>query len=239
MRILAGFVSLVTLVLFFSTAFGQETPHQSLGHRLLQGYRGMADRDALILMGSGASFAYLASRSEDPVSISLSLDYARLEGGIDLGDAYGDGRTIAVGAGGLLLAGWLGEEALGDMGKDVLASFAVASSYVWALKLGVGRERPSGGPHSFPSGHTAAAFSTVPALFHHGGTWVGLAATALAIGTAAGRMEDQKHYSSDVIFGAAVGFVAGRAVLGKSVPWSRVWRTITLSGTGVGVALKF
>jgi len=103
-----------------------------------------------------------------------------------------------------------------------------ASLLVGVLKTVMGRERPyqSGnegefrGPGrgftSFPSGHTALAFSlaTVYARRHsnHRSLWYWLAG-----GVALARIADEKHFLSDTLFGAAIGIHSGnRALAGKA-----------------------
>lgn len=74
--------------------------------------------------------------------------------------------------------------------------------------------------HSFPSGHAAAAFATVSALyFSHCRVWMG--ALPLAILIALSRLYVFVHYPSDVLAGVLIG-----AVLGWVAAWlvGRPWR---------------
>lgn len=205
-----------------------------------QGYAGLWSRDSAVILGLGAG-ASIAMLENDYQSneFARALDASTLEGGIDLGDIYGSGLTVGLGAGSMMLLGQMGHERLGAAGRDFMASFVVASSVSWGTKLAVGRQRPLGGPYAFPSGHAAVAFSTVPAAYKHGGRWWGLLATTLALGTAAGRLEDQRHYASDVIFGAAVGLASGNAVLGYEIPWMNVWQRLIVTHKQVGVKFRF
>lgn len=80
------------------------------------------------------------------------------------------------------------------------------------MKRSFGRVRPNGGCcKSFPSGHTSHSF-TIAAVAHElYGNQVGAFAYGLATLVAVSRMNDNKHYLSDVIFGAALGTTVGRA----------------------------
>jgi membrane-associated phospholipid phosphatase len=49
-------------------------------------------------------------------------------------------------------------------------------------------------------------------LHRHFGWKVGLPAYGLATYVAASRLQENRHFASDVIFGAAIGIVAGRTV---------------------------
>ena len=79
------------------------------------------------------------------------------------------------------------------------------------LKEAFGRTRPNGDCcESFPSGHTSHSF-TIAAISHElYGNKVGTFAYGLATLVAVSRMNDNKHYFSDVLFGAALGTAIGR-----------------------------
>jgi membrane-associated phospholipid phosphatase len=66
--------------------------------------------------------------------------------------------------------------------------------------------------NSFPSGHSTAAFSmaTVYAMEYWNTIWVPVLAYTLATGTAVSRVYDNRHWTSDVVIGSALGFVTGR-----------------------------
>ena len=57
-----------------------------------------------------------------------------------------------------------------------------------------------------------ATFTTATILLRHFGAKAGVPAYAMAIYVAASRLHDNKHYASDVIFGAGIGIISGRAV---------------------------
>ena len=88
----------------------------------------------------------------------------------------------------------------------------VAHALTYSIKFSVGRSRPDGGGFSFPSGHTTSAFASATVLQRHFGWKVGVPAYAAAGYVAASRVQGKRHYLSDVMFGAALGIVAGRTV---------------------------
>jgi membrane-associated phospholipid phosphatase len=95
------------------------------------------------------------------------------------------------------------------------------------------RSRPEGGGFSFPSGHTTAAFASATVLQQHFGWKVGVPAYAVASYVAASRVQTQKHYLSDVAFGAALGIVAGRSVtLGRAGRGLRIEPMAAPGGAG-------
>jgi len=80
------------------------------------------------------------------------------------------------------------------------------------IKVAVHRTRRDEGRFSFPSGHASGTFATATVLQREFGWRVGLPAYGLAAYVAESRVQENCHYASDVIFGAAVGIVAGRTV---------------------------
>jgi|TARA_B110000196_G_C21121466_1_gene653435 membrane-associated phospholipid phosphatase len=78
------------------------------------------------------------------------------------------------------------------------------------LKEMVRRERPNGLNHrSFPSGHVSHSFATATIFKELYGWKIGSPAYGLAIIVSMNRMQDNKHYFSDVIFGASLGTAIG------------------------------
>ena len=76
-------------------------------------------------------------------------------------------------------------------------------------------DTPVGNSTGWPSGHTSSSFALASVLDEFYGPKVGLPAYGLAslVGI---RMTDQgDHWASDVVFGAALGWVIGHSVAGK------------------------
>lgn len=83
-------------------------------------------------------------------------------------------------------------------------------SLVNGVKYGVGKLRPdNSSSNSFPSGHTAMAFYGATLLHKEYGSslspWISIGGYAAAIGTAMGRILNNRHWISDVLSGAAIG----------------------------------
>ena len=76
----------------------------------------------------------------------------------------------------------------------------------YALKYGLGRLRPNDKDNkSYPSGHTSVAFATATMYQMWYGWKGGLPAYTFAAITAFQRLDDNQHWFSDVIMGAAIG----------------------------------
>jgi hypothetical protein len=210
-----------TLTLGPSMADGAEpaaegsAPHQGFSQTLRSDtHQILSSRTALILaVGAAASAASM--RIEEPTRAASILDRGSFDAPSDIGNEYGSGVTLAALSGTLIGAGLLAkDQGLKRTGLQMGRSLLYTGIAVTALKVAVHRTRPNGGPYSFPSGHTAAAFAVAPVLNARFGPAAGIPAFLAATGTALGRMEDSKHYLSDVIFGAAIGTAVGLAVSG-------------------------
>lgn len=106
-----------------------------------------------------------------------------------------------------------------DNGFTALAAMGAAGTVDLALKLAFDRQFPYsrnstgafwGGGRSFPSGHSATSFAWASATAHRThNKWVKLGAYALATGVSLSRYPAKKHFPSDILMGAAIGYVTG------------------------------
>jgi len=97
---------------------------------------------------------------------------------------------------------------------DLLDAVIVNWAYTTAIKNIVHRERPNGEDNvSFPSGHASNAFVIASVVDRHFGWKGGLPAYAYATAVAASRLQRNKHYLSDVLGGATLGYLVGRSVV--------------------------
>ena len=126
-----------------------------------------------------------------------------------------------------------------NLGRDLIRAQIVAQGLTQGIKHTVRRTRPDeSSKTSFPSGHSSSTFATATVLQRRYGWNVGLPAYGLAGYVAASRLSENKHFLSDVIFGAALGIVAGRTVtfgIGKSR--FAILPIAVPDGTGVQVSL--
>ncbi|HWF85362.1 MAG TPA: phosphatase PAP2 family protein [Vicinamibacterales bacterium] len=105
------------------------------------------------------------------------------------------------------------EPKVSHLGMDLLRAQILSESMVEPLKFAVGRERPDHSNHqSFPSGHASATFAAATIIERHLGWKKAALAYAIAAYVASSRLHDNVHYLSDVVFGSAVGTIAGRTV---------------------------
>ena len=127
---------------------------------------------------------------------------------------YGDTpEQVAFSVGTWLLGRVMDKPRMAHLGLDLLRAQAVTEMLVEPIKFASNRERPDGSNHqSFPSGHAAITFAAAAVVERHFGWKGSLAAYAVAAYVSASRLHDNRHYLSDVVFGAAVGTIAGRTV---------------------------
>ena len=83
-------------------------------------------------------------------------------------------------------------------------SFLSTMGTTYALKYTVKRERPDGGDHSFPSGHTSAAFSGASFMQRRYGWKYGIPAYAAASFVGWSRYDADKHHTSDILASVAI-----------------------------------
>lgn len=116
-------------------------------------------------------------------------------------ETYGDIGQIAIPVAAALIS-W-GEEDIEGL-KQFGYSFATTTALVQAMKFTIDAERPSGSGQSFPSGHTAAAFSGASYLQVRYGWHYGLPAYIAAGAVGWSREDAGHHYWRDIIAGAAI-----------------------------------
>ncbi|MEO7134776.1 MAG: phosphatase PAP2 family protein [Vicinamibacterales bacterium] len=102
------------------------------------------------------------------------------------------------------------------VGMDLIQSQLIAAGLTQGLKYATQRERPDGsGATSFPSGHASGTFAFATALERHLGWRYAVPAYVAASYVAASRLPSNRHWLSDVVFGATVGIISGRTVTSK------------------------
>lgn len=166
--------------------------------------------NAVILgVGGGLSFAV---HSEDRDITREFTESPAVEEVLEPGEAVGDGFVQFGAALGVYIVGRSSHNPrLSLVGADLVRSQILNAGMTQGVKLAVGRTRPDGSRYSFPSGHTSSSFATATVLQRHFGWRAGIPAYGLAAFVGGSRLQQNRHYLSDVIFGAAIGIVAGRA----------------------------
>jgi membrane-associated phospholipid phosphatase len=156
------------------------------------------------------------------INILLFVTLFGLTAGIDVQasdriESAGDVLVFAlpITAAGLTLGFKDGQGAL-EFGE----STALATGVTYVLKFTINKTRPNGESQSFPSGHAAISFSAAEFMCKRYGWEYGLPAFAVATFVAYSRVEAGRHYTIDVIGGAAIGIVSSYLVTRPYKGWS-------------------
>ncbi|MFP9099993.1 phosphatase PAP2 family protein [Flavobacterium sp. RHBU_24] len=115
----------------------------------------------------------------------------------------------------LNFAGIEGRHNLGDRTIIMATSYLIMATTVTTLKHTVHEYRPDRtSENSFPSGHTATAFSGAEFLWQEykdKNIWYGISGYAVAAGTGIFRMYNDRHWLTDVAAGAGIGILSTKA----------------------------
>ncbi len=144
-------------------------------------------------------------------------------------EKIGNGGYELVFVGACAGAGWVFKDhKLTDTALEALEAFLAANAVGTVVKYSVGRSRPYAengkrafqpfsfktSRSSFPSGHTASAFALASVFAaRYESPWAGAAAYGAASAAGLQRVYADRHWSSDVFFGAVLGAATGRAVV--------------------------
>jgi membrane-associated phospholipid phosphatase len=177
-------------------------------------------RSTYVILGIGLAAAALAHPADDEVN-------ARLAGSRTVGRFFVPGKYIgyawmqASAAVGTYLIGRyaLRSESktnkVSHLGFDLVRANILTQAFTYGVKYAVRRDRPTGECCSFPSGHASVTFASAAVLERHLGyrnAWPTLL-VATYVGTS--RIHDNRHFLSDVVFGAALGIATGWTVVGR------------------------
>ena len=136
-----------------------------------------------------------------------------------------------------------GSDKFARFSHDLAQASALNGLMTFGLKRAVRRIRPDGSNNlSFPSGHSSTAWTVATIVDHHYGTAASISAYAMASFVAASRLDAGKHYLSDIIAGATLGYVVGRTVTHNDSLQARrmTWMPIVSPGTGSwGIAVSW
>jgi len=162
-----------------------------------------------------------------------------------VGDGY---VTIPVTGALWYLGNRTGKDRLARASRNALESWCLTQFFAQSLKYGFHRGRPSEtetnqewyGPGvenvhlSFPSGHSASAWGLLPAfaLEYDDQPILVAALYATAASTSMSRVHDGMHWSSDVFFGAGLGYLCNRFVRSWNGARDRRAAVVPILGSG-------
>ncbi|MBF9239588.1 phosphatase PAP2 family protein [Hymenobacter sp. BT683] len=164
-------------------------------------------------------------------------------------DDYSRHAPLAV-AYALMATGHRGERTAVGFTLTYLLARELDATVVSNLKRVTAQARPNGDPNSFPSSHTSQAFLTATLLHEQYGRrypWLSVSGYAVATATGTMRVLGNKHWASDVLAGAAIGFLSAETMwhlypaLTKALPSQMAQRLLLVptyvAGGGAGLAV--
>lgn len=165
---------------------------------------------------------------------------------------FGDFSYMITPLAGLYLVGVLADDRAERTARDSVLSVITGGAVTTLLKVTVRRPRPSAREEeeglgfgrtglSFPSGHTTVAFAiatVVASEYRHTKVVPVLAYTSAAL-TGWSRVNDNAHWSSDVLFGAAVGYFAAKSVMDSNDGITASDSSLTQTPIGLHLTQKF
>lgn len=105
---------------------------------------------------------------------------------------------------------WTDKPRVRHLADDALRAQVVAATLTFGLKYSVRRERPDEtSADSFPSGHASGTFATATVLTRHLGVKAAIPAYVTATFVSVSRINQHRHWVTDVAFGAGLGVAAG------------------------------
>jgi membrane-associated phospholipid phosphatase len=175
-------------------------------------FRRIPSIDTLKLIGVGALIAGIGASLDKPTTRQLGGS-PHLDAPFDAGETIGGARFQLVGALATYTVGHAtGHRRAAKVGADLLRAQMLSQALTATIKMSVRRTRPDGTMYSFPSGHSSVTFASATVLQRNFGWKVGIPAYGVATYVAASRIQEKRHFLSDVAFGAAIGIMAGRTV---------------------------
>lgn len=192
----------------------RHTGVQALTRGLVEDVKHLPSRPNLYLVALGGGLALAVHPADRTVNVHLRGPDNAARAVFAPGKYIGY-TPVQVGAAVLVYTtGRLGgHDKVSHFGMDLLRAQIVTTILTTGLKYATDRERPDGSnAHSFPSGHASMTFATATVIERHLGWRSSALGYAIASYVAASRLHDNRHYLSDVVFGAAVGAIGGRTV---------------------------
>ncbi len=216
----------------------------------------------LYITGAVVAFTGVAFLSDSQIKTTVSNNRTSFMDNVTpIGEKYGRSVTTGILGGGLYLTGLLFDNKdISSTGRMVVESVIYSGLTVGILKITLSRGRPyeNDGPGdffdytlkeedvSFPSGHTTTAFAVSTILARRiNNVYATIGLYSLAGLTAYQRMYDNKHWFSDIVVGAALGYFIGSTIANseeeresKNSFLSKVNLMPSVNQNGIGLSLN-
>ena len=208
---------------------------RALFGNLVEDIQHLPSKQNALLAGIGGGLALAAHPADQTFNVRLRSHYDTVNAAFAAGKYIGNTpEQVALSLGSYAYGRLFDAPKVAHLGMDLLQAQIMSELLVEPLKFATRRERPDASNRlSFPSGHSSVTFATATVIERHLGWRRSILGYTIASYVAASRLHDNRHYLSDVIFGAAVGSIAGRTVVHHA---SDYWTLVPARVPG-GVAL--
>lgn len=174
------------------------------------------------LAASGAAVLATGTQIDPPLLAGVQ---SQARGGVEdflsVANEFGSTKMVPLTAGLFAVSLATDNERFQDAAFTSMQSLTYSTIAVFALKYSVGRIRPHeqagassfdlfSNNTSFPSGHTATAFAIVTPWVMYYPSPITYGLFALSTGTAIARIAHDRHWPTDVLAGAAIGYFTAR-----------------------------
>jgi hypothetical protein len=214
----------------------EHTGIRALFANLVEDLKHLPSKQNLYVAGIGGGLAAAAHPADQSFNVRLRSHYDGVNKAFAVGKYLGNTpEQVALSLGTYAFGRMRDMPKVSHLGMDLLQAQILTEILVQPLKFATHRQRPDlSNRQSFPSGHAAVTFATATVIERHLGWRRSILGYTIASYVAASRLHDNRHYLSDVIFGAAVGSIAGRTVVHHD---SDYWALTPVGVPGGGVAL--
>jgi len=212
------------------------TGFKTLGHDLVEDVKLLPAKQNLYLAAIGGALALSVHPADQYVDVHLRNHYDAVNTVFAPGKYVGDTpEQVAASIGTYVFGRLMDKPKVSHLGMDLIQAQLMSELLVEPIKFATHRARPDGSNHqSFPSGHASVTFATATAIERHLGWKYSVLGYTIASYVAMSRLHDNRHYLSDVVFGAAVGSIAGRTVVHHA---SDYWAIAPVALPGGGMAV--
>jgi membrane-associated phospholipid phosphatase len=189
----------------------------ALVHNLGDDVKHMPRMNSVYWLAGGAALAAAVHPADDSINARLvnsSTDSLWIPGKIIGGTPAILGASFAT----YIIGRSKNMNRLQHLGMDEIEAAILSQGISAGIKQIARRDRPLNADgskqsgFSFPSGHSTTTFAAATVLQQHLGYKAGVPTYLIASYVAMSRLHDNRHFASDVVFGAATGIVIGRSV---------------------------
>jgi len=173
----------------------------------------------VFLLGAGGASAALRPEVDDDIEDHYDRHHSLKEDWRDAFGAAGNPITHFAMAGLWYLVGQQAQDVKTyETGKRMFSALAITGLTTMLLKVAAYTESPNGENLAWPSGHVSSTMALATVLNHAYGPLVGVPMFGLTGLVALERLDSGEHHFSDVVFGAALGWVVAEQVMKEHAP---------------------